>query len=172
MPLSLRFCSRSCHIGNDWVQKPFLISTMEPTGWVQEGWLLQATPTANIGLPGILWLPGRCLHPFPSSPFLKHGILSALAGGPVTEAVWHAGFQPYHRRDWEPAFPSALLCSCLGHAVGQWVGRLWVLLCSQLILILSSSQISPLPGPKSRATQSLLPSAVTRCVLTLFKTSF
>lgn len=110
---------------------------------------------ASIGLPGILWLPGRCLHPFPSSPFLKHGILSELARGPVTEAVWHAGFQPHHRRDWETAFPSALLCSCLGHAVGQWVGRLWVLLCSELIFILSSSRTTR--EPNSRATHPLLP---------------
>lgn len=36
-------------------------------------------------------LPGRWLYPLPSSPFLKHGVLSGLARGPVTSAVWHVG---------------------------------------------------------------------------------
>lgn len=36
-------------------------------------------------------LPGRGLYPLSASPFLKHGVLSGLAKGPVTSAVWHVG---------------------------------------------------------------------------------
>lgn len=111
-------------MGKDWAQKPLLISTMEAR--IGTGRMASISHTHSLhGLSGILWLPGRCLHPFPSSPFLKHGILSALARGPVTEAVWHAGFQPHHRRDWEPAFPPSLAGFLPGPCCRPVVGGLW-----------------------------------------------